>query len=372
MEPQKEYFYQRTIKSKLKKPTKIYYVKVRSDNGELGNPISTGQTSLTAAKNWYLKNMDKVKATKPVALYTFLEQFFDKDGAYIKDCKHHGKVIGETHRHSSHSRLVNYFAKFLKKQGITKIKDINKKVMKAFQNSLIDEELAGKTINDIIGVTRQVFNYCIEEDIILHDPLYGIKPMDETPKQRGVMTEAEIKRFFAQTWDEVDLDYRLVCLVAYRTGMRQGELCGLKAKYVFPDHIHVAHSLSFYDGLKLPKSGFVRDAPIIAKLYEQIKKYIDANEIQPDEFVFKACNQNIISEIHNKYVDKIITDRTDRNIVFHSLRHYTNSYLLNNGINILKVQAVIGHQSNAMTAEYYHADNFVDVLALLEKQDVMQ
>jgi hypothetical protein len=52
----KKYFYQRTIKSGLNTPTKIYYVKVRDANGRLGNPVSTGQTSLTAAKNWYEKN----------------------------------------------------------------------------------------------------------------------------------------------------------------------------------------------------------------------------------------------------------------------------------------------------------------------------
>jgi integrase len=57
-------------------------------------------------------------------------------------------------------------------------------------------------------------------------------------------------------------------------------------------------------------------------------------------------------------------ERIERNIVFHSWRHFLNSQLLSNNISEAKTQKITGHKTKEMMMHYAHfnANDFQDVL----------
>lgn len=61
-------------------------------------------------------------------------------------------------------------------------------------------------------------------------------------------------------------------------------------------------------------------------------------------------------------------ERRERNITFHSWRHFLNSQLLANGINESKTRKIIGHSTAEMTKRYAHflVNDFADVLEITE------
>ncbi|MCB1318498.1 MAG: tyrosine-type recombinase/integrase, partial [Leptospiraceae bacterium] len=48
-------------------------------------------------------------------------------------------------------------------------------------------------------------------------------------------------------------------------------------------------------------------------------------------------------------------ERRERNLSFHSWRHFANSLFVSKGIPLLEVQSLIGHSSVRMTNHYFHA-----------------
>ena len=55
-------------------------------------------------------------------------------------------------------------------------------------------------------------------------------------------------------------------------------------------------------------------------------------------------------------------ERTRRVICFHSWRHFFNSLLINSRIPIPKVQTLTGHSTQRMTENYFHAQEYQDVI----------
>jgi integrase len=86
----------------------------------------------------------------------------------------------------------------------------------------------------------------------------------------------------------------------------------------------------------------------------------------PEDFIFYTPvrelpyfdNSSVNRALYARLKTIGITDeeRTDRNIVFHSLRHSFNTRLRNKGIPDFLIQAYMGHSSPVMT------DNYTDVM----------
>lgn len=57
--------------------------------------------------------------------------------------------------------------------------------------------------------------------------------------------------------------------------------------------------------------------------------------------------------------------RRDRGLSFHSWRHFFNSLLINQKVPLLKVQALTGHMTDRMSEEYFHPDEYSDVLKIV-------
>jgi integrase len=142
------------------------------------------------------------------------------------------------------------------------------------------------------------------------------------------------------------------------TGMRLGELLGLKYEMVQPTYINVAYSWSGTDQLKRPKNGKIRKIPISENLYSLLHSLNDGRE--PTDFIFSHGDKPISHKsVYKQYysaLEKIginKQNRKERNLTFHSYRHQFNTLLLEAGIHPETVRLFTGH-SSGMTARYSH------------------
>lgn len=136
-------------------------------------------------------------------------------------------------------------------------------------------------------------------------------------------------------------EYFLPLLLTLHTGMRKGELCGLKWSDVdwIKGRIKVQRS---YDGPT--KNGKGRTIPISKRVADLLERcYIIGEEEKP-----------VIDRIDlNYHLKKLCRLAGVRVISFHGLRHSYSTLALEAGVSPRQVQAVLGHSSLTTTLNLY-------------------
>jgi len=121
--------------------------------------------------------------------------------------------------------------------------------------------LATSTINLALLACCTPLKWAFNEKIIPANPVTGLTKFSITNKERGVLTEEEGCEVFAVDWK--DKRAFVASLVAATTGARQGECLALRRSDIGDDRLHIAHNYSKLDGLKCPKNGYKRFAPLL-------------------------------------------------------------------------------------------------------------
>jgi integrase len=195
---------------------------------------------------------------------------------------------------------------------------------------------------------------------IEENPMDNIELFSLQIKEKGILSREELKMLFSCGYEGIwrSKMHFALNLTAVMTGMRLGELLGLKYEMVQPAYINVAYSWSDMDQLKSPKNGKTRKVPISENLYRLLHSLNDGRE--PTDFIFSYGSKPISHKsVYKQYyfaLDKIGINkqiRKDKNLTFYSYRHLFNTLLLEEGIAPETVRLFTGH-SAGMTARYSH------------------
>ncbi len=361
-----------TLYPKTTKHGPVFYVEFRQSDGKFGSAKCSGQRTKGAAETWaieYLK-AGQVTTRENITFGGFAKDFFNIDGQYAKNKKARNKKFseGRLEGHTSHLKvhLIPAFEKY-------KLSDIDYDRIARLQLKLLEKGRAGDTVNSVVDTLKILLTEAYKKKLIQTIPLIEKVSVNSIP--RGVLTMAEVKRLFSLPWDN---EYAKVGnFLAASTGMRQGEIVALRRSAVHKDHVDVFASWNqLKQFLKGTKTGKPRFVPIPSKVYSELIMLMEVGKWTEDnDFVFenenrdKPMNPEILRDSLYDMLDRIGIDeeeRTERQICFHSWRHFFNSFLVNANISTFKVQALTGHQSDSMTKNYYHPDEYGDVLQLQE------
>ena len=199
------------------------------------------------------------------------------------------------------------------------------------------------------------------------------------PKERyqevEVFTIEEVKAILASAKTE-PINIRLLIELALFTGMRRGEIVGLKWSDINLDKQCLSVKRSIYKPKgeksieKEPKShSSFRTIAIPNCLCETLKKY---KKSQEEYFLSHATWQNLdyiftddIGDVMNpqtptKQFSHFLERHGIRHLKFHCLRHTSATILLANGCDIKTVSARLGHSSIETTNIYLHMLESVD------------
>jgi len=212
--------------------------------------------------------------------------------------------------------------------------------------------------------------------VIEENPWKRVLSLMPSSKKRGLLTIAEARQLLnpataESIWNGHHL-YYCINLVAALTAMRQGEILALRKENVFPDHLHVEHSWNIKYRLGRTKTKEVGYVPIPAFLYREIERYLDW-----DGFVFslKSGKRPITGGKVTTWLYRAMRnigisehERVERNLTFHSWRHFFNTYLRSRGVPDAKIRKVTRHKTEEMT-DHYTGFTLEDYREVYDAQD---
>lgn len=356
-------------KRRLNSGNHVWYVRFRLEDGSWSTAKSSGQGTKTAAESWAIEYLrqGQIVTRENVSFGSFAKDFFAWDGQYVRSLTLRGRQIGQRHVANQQAYVDNYLIPAF---GPDKLSRIDSDRILELALDLKERGLSASTINHILLTLRTVLQYALRKKYLQSLP--DIDTVVGAKVERGILTPEEVQRFFAQDWD--DVRHKAINLVAATTGMRLGEIMGLRWQSVHPGWIEVVASWERGVGLKGTKTGRSRNVAVPMKTQTALQEVLTASPWrESDDFVFAGRSRS--APLDHKtvqikfagYLAAIGIDeetRRRRGLSFHSWRHFFNSLLINGRIPLLKVQALTGHSSNRMSENYFHPDEYEDVIKL--------
>jgi integrase len=180
-------------------------------------------------------------------------------------------------------------------------------------------------------------------------------------KEAAYFENDELPRRFAHLRSE---PYRTVCLVALKTGMRQGELLALRWDDVDLDQAVVRVRSSYTGGtVGTPKNRERRDVDLISDVVELLAYSRDDHDRSIGDLVFPGENgQTFLSAtvLLRRYLYPAMTAAEVRRVgptqekrTFHSFRHTFAKRALESGAQITWLSRHLGHSSLKVTTDIY-------------------
>jgi integrase len=342
----------------------VWYYHVYDENGRR-RQYSTGTAKKRDA--WAvcieLYRKDRLIAQPSLTFADYTADWFIYDKCpYIKYRLLRGFSYSKSYAKNQRSDLERLMLPYF---GIYKLDKISPALVETWLVRLHEQGYGNVSINHFLSTLKVIINEAYRRGDIDVNITPNIKPLAEHGKERGVLTVQEAQTLLAEkTWESVWSAQRMhyiYNLVAAQTGMRCGEIQALRKENVYPDHIDIKHSWDRIYGLKGTKTGKERAIPISSELYGKLTEQTGTKTEGPYLFSADSGKQPVDHKAIYKWFKRALVNigisekvRKERNISFHSWRHYVNSRLRAKGIPDSIIQAITGHSDLKMTEHYTH------------------
>lgn len=213
-------------------------------------------------------------------------------------------------------------------------------------------------------IFNAVFETAIDIGMIQRNPLRGTKKPDKVTKDPEIYSKQDVAKIIPYALKD---EYGYAILLALYTGMRPGELAGLKWEDIDMKQgtITVRRTTGKCEGgyglRETTKTKKTRTLAIIDILKNVLLRQ---RKLDPDaEFVLHDRNGRWLSPIqftdrYNAFFDRLNATLSEKDKVTvrspHKCRHTFATFCLNGGANIRAVQDALGHASLATTQIYTH------------------
>jgi integrase len=231
---------------------------------------------------------------------------------------------------------------------------------------LLDQLAAGGTKPNILlqvhAVLRKAFGFAIEREVIAKDPTTKLKRPKVTPKQIDPFTIEEVLAIRAAAVKE-RMGFAMETL--FLTGLRQGELFGLKWQDVDWQARRlkvVRQALWLDDGMKIvpvKSKSSNRTLPISDDLYGVLnarsRKAREEGFDGEDDFVFPTQTGAPFNAttFREKAWSRTLGNAGVRYRGGHHARHSFATFMLQAGVPVQVVSALLGHSSPTITLKTY-------------------
>jgi integrase len=220
---------------------------------------------------------------------------------------------------------------------------ITPKVMAHYKAQRRIEPAAPATINKELQLVRHAFNLAMREwEWCRTNPMHRVSLERVHNEVDRWLTNNEEDRLMAAAspW------LREIIVFALNTGMRQGEILRLQWQDV-----------DFSRGTLIvmqSKNGMRRTIPLNAKVYELLSAKQAASGLASGP-VFKTPLGNLLQV---RFLVREFCEARNRagipDFRFHDMRHTFATRLVQRGVDLYKVQRLLGHKTNLMTQRYAH------------------
>ena len=218
------------------------------------------------------------------------------------------------------------------------------------------------TVNRELSVLRHMFNVAIDQNIVATNPArgrIGMKAFKEQCRERYLeMNEIEAlltaiqARIVKNSSDKMRASARkswqylhTVVVMALHTGMRKGEILGLRWENVNWER----KTLLLLD----TKNGEARRLPIYSILLRELSEH--RSRVKNEELVFPSFDNNgkvvPMAAVKGSF-GRVLKDAGIANFRFHNLRHTFASHYMMKGGQLYALSSILGHRDLKMTQRY--------------------
>ncbi|MCA1790008.1 MAG: site-specific integrase [Thioalkalivibrio sp.] len=247
--------------------------------------------------------------------------------------------------------------------GNTSLEELTPIDVQGMLNSIVG---AGKvpTANKVRRLLFGALKQAVRWRLIASNPVEAVDPIREEPAESELLAPAEAKRFL-HTVSEHRLGTLFLVLIA--TGMRRGEVLGLRWSDVKDNGVRVEQTLVLVDNkptISKPKTRLGRRfITLDADVLSELRAYRERQAAER-----KACGRawaehglvfttQIGTPIHPRNLRRVLDVHLEKaglpKIRLHDLRHLHASLLIAAGIDAKSISERLGHASTSFTLDRY-------------------
>ncbi|MDD2905094.1 MAG: tyrosine-type recombinase/integrase [Sulfurimonas sp.] len=236
--------------------------------------------------------------------------------------------------------------------GKRKINSLKPSDISLWQNKVL-KSVSASRMKVIRAVLSTILNDALRDEIIERNPLTLVS----TPKiAKPVISPFSLSEIFSII-DKADGQFKNFFALAFFTGMRSGEMIGLKWENVdfFRNEIYVKQALKMGQVTTPKTTSSVRYVDIIDTLlpYLQMQFRLTGNQ---NSYVFlNESGENFydIKRIRNTHWKRVLKECSFEYRPIYHTRHTFATLMLENGEDILWVSNMLGHTDSTMTLSRY-------------------
>jgi len=235
--------------------------------------------------------------------------------------------------------------------------------------------LSPTSVNYLHRILHKALKQAVKWQMVGRNVADAVDPPPKNKTELSYLHKQHVKAFISLIQDSSD--YPIISAAIF-TGMRQGELIGLRWQDIDFDHaiIHIRQQIQYLPETgrkpKKPKRGKMRDIPlplnmnallrkvkkaqdVIKEIYSEANKKDEQSEkYQDQDLVF--CNYSgspLDGTALTKRFQKLLVENGFEKIRFHSLRHTFATMARAAGIPLEDLQDLLGHADISTTKNMY-------------------
>ena len=261
---------------------------------------------------------------------------------------------------------------------IDKISPLN--IQKLVQ-TLSNEGMSPRTIKTYVRFVSGILNYAIKKRLITYNPCTTVDFPKERPKEQlthEIYSIEEVKQLLEllKQEDNEKYPFYVYFVLAVYMGARKGELLGLEWKDIDFDNDMISINRAYY--YSYLEREYYTDTPKTAtsrrslKLPVHVMETLRSLQVWQEKYrelcggswvdndrLFTTYNGDVMATTAPRdYFQRFCKRNGIRYIKPHAFRHFNASILINSGVDIVTVQAALGHSTPITTLRVYsHAFN---------------
>lgn len=312
------------------------------------------------AENFLNKTKDDIrqKQLNPFGHITFKDRIFEDE---LYNWYEDGKLRFSA---SYTKRLEGVFKELLPQFGKLTIEKFVPELLSNYQKAEKKKGSANATVNRKTDTIMAILNYAVKQRRIPFNPANGFRKLSKSNAEMVFWDQTEAISFLGAMNSLYPKGHShrwvyAVYLMALNTGMRAGEIWGLRPMDLSEDGETIIVRRQFnrvtndFGPTKSKKSRLVPSPEVLT---QELKLLIQEHGISNTQTIFR--NEQGKPICHDNFSDRQFQKDLDRwggrKIRFHDLRHTAATLLIANKVDVKTVKEICGHADIATTMNYVH------------------